>query len=182
MSERLEDFENVSVYTIDGARRETLLRRGHEAAITWSTGEGWPIGVMHIYVWRDGCFWVTCTQTRKRVPALRKRPQSSVILAFEDEQTITAKTLATVHEPGNEHEDWFFRALAERVLAGQPQAVQDEGVNGFIARLASENRVILQLTPVKWISFDGRRVKAHAAGVWQPGDPWIEPDAPPQAE
>lgn len=182
MTKPLEDFENVSIYTIDEERRETLLARGNEAAITWSTSEGWPIGVMHIYVWRDGCFWVTCTQNRKRVPALRKRPQSAVILAFEDEQTITAKTLATVHEPGNQHEGWFFRVLAERVLAGQPPAVRDEGIDGFIARLASENRVILQLTPVKWISFDGRRVKAHAAGVWQPGDPWIEPDAPPQAE
>jgi hypothetical protein len=97
-----------------------------------------------------------------------------VIVAFEDEQTITAKTLATVHEPGNEHEGWFFRALAERVLAGQPQAVQDEGVEGFVRRLESENRVIIQFEPVKWITFDGRRVKAHAAGLWKPGEPWVE--------
>ena len=174
MTEKLEDFEDVSVYTIDAEQRDALLQRGHEAAIVWSTRDGWPVGVMHIYIWRDGSFWVTCTQKRKRVPALRKRPQSSVIVAFEDEQTITAKTLATVHEPGIEHEGWFFRALAERVLAGQPQAVQDEGVEGFVRRLESENRVIIQFEPVKWITFDGRRVKAHAAGLWKPGEPWVE--------
>ena len=175
MAKKLEDFEDVSVYTIDGEQREALLQRGSEAAIVWSTSDGWPIGVMHIYIWRDGCFWVTCTQKRKRVPALRKRPQSSVIVAFDDEQTITAKTRATVHEPGNEHEDWFFRALAKDVLAEQPAAVQSEGIEGFVNRLQSENRVIIQFEPVKWITFDGRRVKAHAAGLWQPGDPWVEP-------
>ena len=74
MADKLEDFENVSVYTIDADRRETLLARGEECAVVWSTRDGWPIGVMHIYFWRDGRFWITCTQQRKRVPALRARP------------------------------------------------------------------------------------------------------------
>ena len=178
MTERLEDFEDVSIYEIDRGRRESLLGGGGEAAVVWSTREGWPVGVMHIYLWRDGCFWVTCTERRKRVPALRARPQSSVIVAFEDEQTITAKTMATVHEPGSEHEGWFFTALAERVIAEQPEPVRAEGVAGFVRRLVSQSRVIIQLDPVKWISFDGRRVKAHSAGVWEPGEPWVEGGAP----
>ena len=177
MPDRLEDFEDVSLYTIDDERREQLLARGQEAAVNWSTSDGWPVGVMHIYIWREGCFWVTCTERRKRVPALRERPKSSVIVAFEDEQTITAKTLATVHEPGSGHEGWFFRALAERVLAQQRGVVSDGGIEGFVKRLESENRVIIQLEPVKWITFDGRRVQAHAAGIWQPGTPWLEPEA-----
>jgi hypothetical protein len=97
---RLEDFEDASVYTIDEARREALLARGRECAVVWSTGDGWPVGVMHIYFWREGHFWVTCTQQRKRVSALRARPHSSIIVSFEAEQTITAKTLATVHAAG----------------------------------------------------------------------------------
>ncbi|MBW2425018.1 MAG: hypothetical protein JRG86_12250 [Deltaproteobacteria bacterium] len=176
MAEKLEDFENVSVYTIDSDRRETLLSRGEECAVVWSTRDGWPVGVMHIYFWRDGRFWITCTQQRKRVPALRARPQSSVIVSFEDEQTITAKTLATVHEPGNAHEKWLFAAMAERVLDEQPADVRAEGVDGFVKRLQSDNRVIIELEPVKWITFDGRRVKAHAAGLWTPGEEWVEPD------
>ena len=176
MPERLEDFEDASVYTIEAERRETLLARGRECAVVWSTSEGWPIGVMHNYVWRDGHFWVTCTQKRKRVPALRREPRSCVIVAFEGEQTLTAKTRATVHEPGNAHAAWFYPALAERVLPTVDASIQAGGVDGFIQRLESDDRVILEFEPVKWISFDGRRVGAHAAGIWQPGMPWVEPD------
>ena len=176
MSERLEDFEDVSVYSIGAERREVLLARGRECAVTWSTREGWPVGVMHLYLWRDGRFWVTCTERRKRVAALRARPQSSIICAFEGEQTLTAKTIATVHDPGSEHEAWFFPALAELALPNVAESIREGGVDGFVERLASEHRVIIEFEPVKWISFDGRRVGAHASGAWKPGDPWIEPD------
>ena len=174
MTDKLEDFEDVSVYTIDARRREILLERGRECAVVWSTGDGWPIGVVHIYFWKHGRFWVTCTGKRKRVSALRRRPQSSVIVSFEQEQAITAKTVATVHEPGNEHEAWLFSAMAEAVLAEQPPDVREQGVAGFVERLRSESRVIIEFEPVKWITFDGRRVKAHAAGLWKPGQAWVE--------
>ena len=176
MTDKLEDYEDISVYTIEDERRETLLGRGSECAVVWSTREGWPVGVMHSYIWRHSSFWVTCTQQRKRVPALRQRPQSSIIVAFDDAQTLTAKTLATVHEPGNAHAEWFYAALAELMLPGQPPEVQQAGVDGFVKRLESDDRVILEFQPQKWITFDGRRVKAHASGLWQPGEPWIEPD------
>lgn len=178
MPERLTDFEDVSLYTIDAARRETLLSRGVECAVNWSTRDGWPMGVMHIYFWRDERFWVTCTSRRKRVSALRREPKSSVIVAFPGEQTITAKTLATVHEPGNEHAAWFYPALAERMLPGQPASVQQAGADAFVERLESDQRVILEFSPQKWITFDGRKVKAHAEGTWQPGEPWTEPEPP----
>jgi hypothetical protein len=176
MSERLEDFEDVSVYAIEDERREALLGRGRECAVVWSTRDGWPIGVMHIYLWRKGRFWVTCTEQRKRVSALRRCPKSSIIVAFEGEQTITAKTLATVHEPGHPHAGWFYPALAELVLPDVAGPIRDGGVDGFVERLESEHRVIIEFEPVKWISFDGRRVGAHASGRWKPGTPWIEPD------
>jgi len=176
-AERLEDFEDVSRYPIDDAARERLLAGGRECAVVWSTRDGWPIGVMHIYLWHDDRFWVTCTARRKRVAALRARPRSSVILAFPDERTLTARTLAVVHASPTPHADWLYPALARRVLAEQPENVQREGVGGFVDRLASDDRVIIELVPQKWISFDGRKVKAHAAGDWRPGLPWREPEA-----
>lgn len=176
MTEKLEDYEDVSLYSIDPARRDVLLSRYQECAVVWSTRDGWPVGVMHLYVWRDGRFWVTCTQQRKRVAALRREPKSCVIVAFPDEQTLTAKTLATVHEPGNEHTRWFYPALAELALPEQPDEVRRAGVEGFVRRLESDQRVILEFEPQQWISFDGRKVKAHAAGEWQPGAAWVERD------
>ena len=176
MPEMLEDFEDVSVYGIDAGRRDLLLARQHECAVVWTTSEGWPVGVMHIYVWRENRFWVTCTQQRKRVPALRARPQSSIIVAFPGEQTVTAKTLATVHEHGSDHHDWFYRELAEKVLPTQPDVIRAAGSEAFVARLDTPNRVILEFEAHKWISFDGRKVSAHASGLWQPGEPWLEPE------
>lgn len=173
---KLEDYDDVSVYGISAERRDHLLSQQHECAVNWTTSDGWPIGVMHIYVWHDGRFWVTCMPERKRVPALRARPQSSVIVAFPDEQTVTAKTLATVHEHGSEHHGWFYRELARKVLPGQPESVRIQGEAAWIERLDSPGRVVIELVPQKWISFDGRKVGAHASGTWQPGEPWVDPE------
>ena len=176
MSENLEDFNDLSVYGIAPERRDVLLSRHDECAVTWSTSDGWPVGVMHIYIWHNGHFWVSCMPERKRVAALRARPRSSVIVAFEHEQTVTAKTLATVHEHGSTHHDWFYHALARKVLPTQPASVQALGEDAWVERIDSPGRVVIEFTPQKWISFDGRKVGAHAEGLWQPGDPWIEPD------
>ncbi len=177
MPRKLEDFDDVSDYGIDEARRDALLAAHAECSVVWSTSDGWPIGVMHLYVWRQGRFWVTCTGERKRVPALRARPRSSVIVGFPDEQTVTAKTIAIVHDHGSAHHDWFYRALAEKVLPGQPPSIRAAGLDAWIERLDSPSRVVIELVPQKWISFDGRKVKAHGEGRWQPGTPWIEPEA-----
>jgi hypothetical protein len=177
MADKLDNYDDVSVYSIDAPRRDVLLTRGHECSVLWSTREGWPVGVTHIFIWHDDRFWVTCTAARKRVTALRARPRSSVIVAFEGEQTVTAKTLATIHDHGSAHHDWFYHALAEKVVPTQPRTIREAGTSAWISRLDSPDRVVIELVPQKWISFDGRKVTAHGTGRWQPGDPWIEPDA-----
>ena len=174
LTTKLENYDDVSDYGISETRRDALLAEKHECSVIWSTSSHWPVGVTHIYVWHENRFWVTCTQERKRVPALRARPQSSIIVAFEDEQTVTAKTLARVHEHGSEHHAWFYRALARKVLPGQPQEIREAGEEAWIERLDTPGRVVIEFVPQKWISFDGRKVKAHAEGRWQPGTPWTE--------
>lgn len=169
---KLEDYDDVSVYAIEPERREAMLARQLECAVVWSTRDGWPVGVMHLYVWHEGRFWVTCTAARKRVAALRARPKSSVVVAFPDERTVTAKTLATVHDHGSPHHDRFYRALAKRVVPGQPPSIRDAGEAAWIERLDTPDRVVIELAPQAWISFDGRKVRAHGEGRWQPGEPW----------
>ena len=176
MAEKLEDFDDVSLYGIGPERRDELLASHDECAVVWTTSDGWPVGVMHIYGWHEGRFWVTCMPDRKRVHALRARPRSSVIVAFESEQTVTAKTRATVHDHGSPHHAWFYGALASKVFPGQPEPVRARGESAWIERLDSPGRVVIELVPEKWISFDGRKVGAHAEGLWEPGEPWIEPD------
>ena len=119
----------------------------------------------------------TNEQVRAKAEAAHAAGLMAIICLGETlAQREAGETLAIVHESGNEHEAWFFPAMAETVLAEQPAEVRDQGVDGFVERLQSENRVILELEPVQWISFDGRRVKAHAVGTWAPGQHWIEPE------
>ena len=84
----------------------------------WTNRAGWPLGVMQRFVWHEGRFWVTCTAERKRVVALRVRPQSAVVVSSEGtwlggDVTTTAKTMASVHTDAST-KAWFYPALAER--------------------------------------------------------------------
>lgn len=173
MAEEKKSYEDVSVYPIDDPLREVLFATQSECALCWSTTDGWPVGVMHRYVWHDGKFWLTTMSHRKRVPALRKRPKSCIIVSGENavrgwrDFTVTAKTLVTVHEEGNEHTSWFYPALARRLTGGN-----EEAAAGFVQRLDTPGRVILECAVEQWITYDGAKVMAHVMGKWQPGEPW----------
>ncbi len=167
-----KSYEDVSVYPIDEPLREVLFARQSECALCWTTSDGWPVGVMHRYVWRDGRFWITTMAHRKRVPALRRRPQSCVIVSGENVEpgwrdfTVTAKTLATVHEDDDELKAWFYPALAAR-MTPTPEAAA-----GFVQRLDTPGRVIIECSVTKWITYDGAKIAAHVMGRWHPGEPW----------
>ncbi len=158
----MENYEEVSNFPIDDAKREKLFGLQTECAICWSTRDGWPVGVMHRFVWKDGKIWATCSGQRKRVSALRRNPKSCVIISAEGtalggDQTVTLKTTAVVRED-RETKDWFYAALAERMVPGS-----ERGQHGFVQMLDSPRRVILELTPVKQISYDGTKLAAAVA-------------------
>jgi hypothetical protein len=56
----------------------------------------------------------------------------------------------------------------------------EEGAAMFEQFLDTPTRVIIELEPVKCITYDGVKLAAHVAGNWFPGDPWPEelPPAP----
>jgi hypothetical protein len=168
-----KSYEDVSEYPIDPDLLEVLFDKQTECALCWSTTDGWPVGVMHRYVWHDGKFWITTMSHRKRVPALRKRPKSCVIVSGENvlpgwkDFTATAKTTAIVHDDNAAVKAWFYPALAKRMAPG------DEAMAAaFVARLDTPGRVILECVVDKWITYDGAKLAAHVRGRWQPGEPW----------
>jgi len=163
MAEKIENYEEVAFYPIDDELREQIYETQTECAVVWSTKGGWPVGVMHRFVWKDGKFWVTCSGQRKRVPALRKRPQSCVIVSAEGtkhgpDRTTTAKTLATVHDDA-ETKAWFYPALAAKMMPGSTERQE-----WFVKMLDSGRRVVIELEPVKWITYDGHKLAAAVAG------------------
>ena len=56
--------------------------------------------------------------------------------------------------------DWFYPALGERVSGGNAEAAAN-----FAEMLDSPLRVILEITPEKWITYDGEKAGRHFAGT-----------------
>jgi hypothetical protein len=173
------DYEDVSIYPLDDAKIERLCQLQSECAVLWTTSDHWPVGVMHRFVYQDGKFWVTCVRQRKRVPALKKRDKSAVIISSEGtalgrDQTMTVKCQAIVHEDDPDIKAWFYPALARKLQGGAGEAAER-----FAQFLDSPGRVVIELIPTKWITYDGVKLAAHVAGKWFPGDPWEEQLPPP---
>ncbi|MCP5179851.1 MAG: hypothetical protein H6993_07345 [Pseudomonadales bacterium] len=158
-----DNYSNVKGVDIDPGKRADLYNAQTECVVNWTTRDGWPVGVMHRFVWHDDRFWVTCAPQRVRVRALRERPQSSVIVSSEGtwlggDLTTTAKTLASVHDD-QAIRDWFYPALARR----QRKTPEDQAE--FIRRLDTPGRVVIELTPVAWITYDGVRLESSLRGI-----------------
>jgi hypothetical protein len=118
---------------------------------------------------------VTCTAERKRVAALRTRPKSAVIVTSEGtwlggDVTTTAKTMASVHDD-RATKNWFFPALAARQRRDET-AVATAEREEFLRRLDTSSRVVIELAPAAWITYDGNRLEAALRGV--PYDPAYE--------
>lgn len=158
-----KDHETVSIYPLDDDVKEELLNTVGEAVLNWSTKDGWPVGVMHAVVWAKGSFWMTAAAHRHRMAALRRDPRCSVVLTSTGTQlgpgkTITAKCRCVMYED-RETKDWFYHALAFRPGADPEQAA------AFEKSLDSPLRVVMELVPEKWITFDGAKMGMATAGV-----------------
>lgn len=169
-SPRVQNYRDVSDFGIDDDKRDRLFVVQTEATVMWTTREGWPVGVLHRYVWHDGRFWVTCAEHRKRVAALRARPQSCISISSEgtslgSDINVVAKTRAVVHPDDDvATKAWFFPRLAAQQRRGDPAAQAE-----FVERLSHPGRVVIELVPVQWITYDGNRLSAALAG--EPYDP-----------
>jgi general stress protein 26 len=158
----MASLEEVSSYPLDESQREVLFEQQRICSVTWTTSDGWPVGVTHRYIWERGRIWVTTSAQRHRVKALRQRPKSCVIISGDGtelgpDRTLTLKTLCTVHED-RETLEWFYAAFA-RALQPSNEAAQQAMVEMF----DSPRRVVLELEPVKAISYDGAKLSAAIA-------------------
>ena len=161
-----QDHETVSGYPLDEEQLESLLVNARECALNWSTQDGWPVGVIHAYVWHEGRFWITCAVHRHRVAAIRRDPRVSVIVSSAacDPDSgapggqATAKGRCIIHDD-RETKDWFYPALANKI---SPDA---EAAAAFVDRLDSPLRVILEVIPEKWILFDGGKMAKDTVGT-----------------
>lgn len=162
----IKDYEAVSTYPLDPDKLEELLSTHRELVFMWGTKDGWPVGVIMSYLWARGRFWVTMGAHRHRVAAIRRDPRVSVCVTSTGTplgggKTVTAKGRAVIHED-RATKDWFYTAFANH-LNPDPAAAK-----AFVAMLDSPVRIVVEVIPEKWITYDGAKMFADAAGQLPP--------------
>ncbi len=156
--EHIQNYEDVTVYPLDDDVREKILLEQNECSFLWGTKDHWPMGVIMSYVWRDGRFWLTATSQRARVKAIRRDPRCSVIVtsvgtSIGPSRSITVKGRVTLHDD-DETKRWFYPEVAAAILRGAPQ----EMIDHFVNMLDSERRLVFEVTPEKWITYDAAKM------------------------
>jgi len=156
------NHELISIYGYDEEQIETLMTEASECVLMWGTRDGWPVGVVHAFVWKDGKLWVTFAAHRHRAAAIRRDPRVSVAVSAATASSVsgaaTMKGRARFHED-DETKAWFYPALAKKVSPGDRA-----GEEAFLALLDTPLRMILEITPEKWITYDGDKASRDMAG------------------
>jgi general stress protein 26 len=172
----IKDYEDVTVYGLDAADEETLIDQQNECSFGWVTSDGSPMAVIMSYLRTDdGHFWLTATDKRKRIPAIRRDPRVVLVITSTGapmgrNKTVTYKGIAHVHQD-SDNKAWFYPALAERLMASQgPERVVE-----FAKMLDSPNRVMIEVTPGLRVGYDGVKMgrattAARKAGALQ----WVD--------
>jgi nitroimidazol reductase NimA-like FMN-containing flavoprotein (pyridoxamine 5'-phosphate oxidase superfamily) len=159
------DHEIVSIYGFSDEQINALMTEASECVLMWATQDGWPVGVIHAFVWHEGKVWLTFAAHRHRAAAIRRDPRVSVAVSSSSSAspqgphgTVTLKGRATFHEDPKTKE-WFYRALSKKVSPKDKRGEDD-----FCELLDSPLRVILEVEPIKWITFDAVKSVRDRAG------------------
>lgn len=168
MSEHPENYEDVTVYGLDDDVEAEMLDAQNECTFIWSNKEGWPVGVIMSYVFRDGKFWLTASSQRARVSAVRRDPRVCVVVTstgskMARNKTVTYKGTCTVLDD-QATKDWYYPALATAIM-GDDVTRRD----AFARFLDSPRRVILEVEPTQRIGYDGGKM-GKATSEWMKKD------------
>ena len=166
---RTHDHEIVSIYPFSEHEQTQLLTHANECVLMWSTKDGWPVGVTHAYVYRDGKIWITFAAHRHRAAAIRRDNRVSVCVSSASYPrgaavdlplgAITLKGRAELYEDASVKE-WFYPALSKKL---NPHNAQGEQF--FNELLDSPLRVIIAVSPVKSIMYNAKLAARHMAGT-----------------
>ena len=167
MSEPEVDYEDLTAMQLDSDQIDAMVNAGGECVFNWTTKDGYPVGVVVAFLHRDGKFFTTCAETRKRVPALRARPQSAIVINKRGE-TATFKGESVVHSPGDpgfaELKSWFYPTLS-----GLDQDPDDDYRQSFAKFLDSPHHVIIETDARLVVGFDSKKFATFTARAMAEG-------------
>jgi hypothetical protein len=161
------DYEDLTTMRLDDASLAEMLAVGGECIFNWTTREGYPVGVVVAFVHHDGRFFTTCAERRKRVPALRARPQSGIVVNHGG-KTASFKGDSIVHAVGDadfdELKGWFYPKLSR--LDSKPD---DPYRQSFAKFLDSPHRVIIETDARLVVAFDTVKFQSFTAEAMAAG-------------
>lgn len=158
---------DIQQFALDEAREQELFSKQNECVFMWTTKSGEPVGVVMCYLVHRGRFWLCLTEQRARVAAVRRDPRSCVCISSAGTdmgrgKAITYKGKARVHaHDAPEIKGWFFEAFARRLHGGDNL----QRIAAIAADLDIPERVVIEFTPTKAISYDGDRLAAAVPGI-----------------
>jgi hypothetical protein len=160
------NYDDVTEYGLDQDKLEEILQKQIECTFIWGPKDHWAVGVLMTYIWKDGSFWVSATSQRKRIPAIKRDPRVSIVVSSHGTDLgpakgITAKGRAVIHDD-QETKDWFYPACAA-VNIPTPGKLQD----AFAKMMDTERRLVIEVKPEKWITFDATKMMMASIAAWQ---------------
>jgi len=155
----VQNYDEVEHYPLDPEMLEQILQEQNECSFVWGTKDHWPVGVIMSFFWSDGKFWLTATSQRKRIAAIRRDPRVTLIVSsvgtrFGPAKSITVKGRVRILDD----EATKARVLPRIAAVVLPGA--DELQEKFVKMMESERRLVLEVTPEKWITFDAAQMMA----------------------
>lgn len=172
MSELANAYEDLTAFKLDAGQVDALCAAQNECVFSWSTKDGWPVGVIMSYVREpDGRIWLTCARHRKRVAAVQRDDRVSIVITSTGSslgrgQTVTFKGRCTVHAPEDDGfadlKAWFYPRLVDAIFN---RGVDETFKRAFTTFLDSPERVILEVTTSKEITYDGPKMGAATAAA-----------------
>jgi hypothetical protein len=160
------NYDDVTDYSLDPDLREEILKKQIECTFIWGPKDHWAVGVLMTYIWKDGSFWVSATSQRKRIPAIKRDPRVSIVVSSHGTDLgpakgITAKGRAIIHDD-QKTKDWFYPACAAVNIptAGKLQ-------DAFAQMMDTERRLVIEVVPEKWITFDATKMMTASIEAWQ---------------
>lgn len=161
------DYEDLTGMQLDQSQLDELLAGVGECVFNWTTRDGYPVGVVVAFVYDNGKFFTTCAERRKRVPALRARPQSAIVVN-RGGRTASFKGDSIVHAPGDdgfeELKRWFYPRLS--MLDVEPD---DPYRQSFAKFLDSEHRVIIETEARLVVGFDTAKFQSFTTEAMASG-------------
>jgi hypothetical protein len=167
MPEEFDNYTELADYSLGADDERALLDRQKECVFMWTTKKGEPMGVVMTFLAAHGKIWLMCTEKRVRVAAVRRDPRTCIVVTSAGTEWGTGKTVTykgttrvlPYDEPGVA--EWLYHDYVAK-LNGEGN---EERIAFFQDVLRIPERVLLEFTPDKTISYDGDKMASLTPGA-----------------